>query len=347
MDEHILVVVGTSAGGLHELLVSQLPRSFPAAMLVVQHTAPGFTSRLADILDEAGSMPATIARHGDRIMPGHIYIAPADHHLLVTDSRIELSRGPRENFSRPAIDPLFRSAAQAHGPDVIAVLLSGMLGDGTVGLMAVKAHGGTTIVQDPLEAPFSEMPANAIEHAPVDHVLSIDDIAALLAQRTGKSSTSEGLAPMTTSIDNSSDIVRRDLKAQAEDRRSGQTATFGCPECGGTLWQIPMEGVEQYRCHVGHAYAPDVLMEGMSYKLENALWSAVRGLVERAVFARQTAARHRAAGRQEQAQALLEQADQDEAHMHLIRAQVLGLSASEERRAVGTGDTGRREKAKT
>ncbi len=328
-----LIVVGTSAGGLYELkkLVSRLPRDLAAPVLIVQHTEPGFASRLAEILGSAGPLPAALAQHGDPIEPGRIYIAPPDHHMLVDDHHIALSRGPRENFSRPAIDPLFRSAAQAGGPGVIAVLLSGMLGDGTVGLMAVKAHGGTTVVQDPKEAPFSQMPEAAISHAPVDHILPVDDIATLLARTAGRSPIPVSQPTMSASTDNADDLVQRDLEAQAEDQRSGQTATYSCPECGGTLWQVDVgEDLGRFRCHVGHAYAPEALMRGISRALENALWSAVRGLVERATFARQTAARHRAAGRNAQAQAMLEQAAQDEAHMRLIRAQVLGLSAPEE-----------------
>ena len=325
-------VVGASAGGFNALrrLATELPRDLDAAVLVVLHLAPDFPSNLAQFLGAVGNLPVAQANHDDPIVPGRIYVAPPDHHMLVHDSRIVLSRGPRENFSRPAIDPLFRSAAQAYGPRVTGVVLSGTLGDGTVGLMVVKAHGGTTVVQDPKDLKYSQMSELAIESAPIDYILPIEKIAALLVERANGSTSKSGAgAAMETSLENSPDLVNRDLKAQAEDQRSGQTATYSCPECGGTLWQIDEQNmVQQFRCHVGHAYAPDALLSGISNNMENALWTAVRALVERGTLNRQIAKRLRDNGREARAQAMEEQAALDNQHMKLIRENILGLASA-------------------
>ena len=330
MSASQLVVVGASAGGFNALrqLASELPGDLDAAILVVLHMAPDFPSDLHRFLSAVGKLPAVQARHDEPIAAGRIYVAPPDRHLLVTDGRLALSHGARENFSRPAIDPLFRSAAQSWGPRVTGVLLSGTLGDGTVGLMAVKAHGGTTVVQDPTHLQFSEMSKLAIESAPVDHVLPIEKIALLLREKAGGArATLEGSPPMTTAIENSATVVQRDLRAQAEGQRSGQTATYSCPECGGTLWQIDEPGgVQQFRCHVGHAYAPEALLSGLSNNLENALWTAVRAMVERATLNRQMAKRHREKGREKWAKAMDDQAARDDHYMHLIRENILELS---------------------
>lgn len=326
-----LFVIGASAGGLAPLryLASELPAALDAAILVVLHTPPDFPSLAHELLGTTGRLPASQARHDELIVPGRIYVAPPDRHMLVQHGKLALSQGPRENFSRPAIDPLFRSAAQAYGRRVTGVVLSGTLGDGTVGLMVIKAHGGTTVVQDPKTSQYGEMSELAIASAPIDYILSIDEIAALLVQKaSGSTSTSEPLL-MKSSFDDADALVERDLRAQAHGMRNGQAATYACPECGGTLWQIGDKEALQFRCHVGHAYAPEALVRGMSTNLENALWSAVRALVERATIKRQLAKRHRDRGQDKMALALDEQAQQDDRHMKMIRENILGLRATD------------------
>jgi two-component system chemotaxis response regulator CheB len=331
MSVRNLFVVGASAGGFNALrqLASQLPADLDAAILVVLHIAPDFPSNLHQFLSVVSKLPAVQANHDDPIVAGRIYVAPPDRHMLVHDGKIALSHGPRENFSRPAIDPLFRSAAQTYGPRVTGVVLSGTLGDGTVGMMVVKAHGGTTVVQDPKDLQFSQMSELAIANAPIDYVLPIDRISALLIEKANGSSSKHGTtAPMETSLEKSSDLVRQDLQAQVDGRRSGQTATYSCPECGGTLWQLDEQDMaQQFRCHVGHTYTPEALAGGMSNNLENALWSAVRALVERSTLNRQMAKRHRDSGRERWAQSMEEQAAQDDRYMKMIRENILGLSA--------------------
>lgn len=329
MSVNNLILLGASVGGLHELkaIAAGLPGDLDAAVLIVQHVEPTFATRLPEILGEVSELPASLATDGQPIETGAIYVAPADCHLVVTDSRLELQRGPRENYSRPAIDALFRTAAQNYGPRVTAVVLSGTLGDGTVGLMVVKAHGGTTVVLDPKYAQYSEMPELAIARAPIDHVLPVSGIIELLAQRTSSSEQSDkAFTPMNTPFEKADLLVKRDLQQQAEDLHGSQVATYSCPECGGTLWQIDMEDkARQFRCHVGHIYAPEALLTGMSQNLEDALWSAVRAMVERSTLARQLAKRHRANNQERLAVALEEQAEQDDRQMRLIRHEVLGV----------------------
>ena len=177
------IVVGASAGGVQALqaLVSQLPPEFPASILVVLHMMTSATSVLHNILDRAGPLGATQARDGDRLERGHVYVAPPDFHMLLRASAIHLSGGPRENGHRPAIDPLFRSAARAFGPRVIGVILSGTLDDGTDGLRLIKELGGGTVVQDPADAAYGSMPESAIRHVAPDRVVPLAEIGATLA----------------------------------------------------------------------------------------------------------------------------------------------------------------------
>lgn len=178
------IVIGASAGGVEVLirLVGSLPADLPAALFVVLHTPANHTSRLPQILARHGKLPAAHARDGEAIAPGRIYVAPPDEHLLAQDGSVRLSHGPRENHTRPAIDVLFRSAANAYGERVVGVVLSGTLWDGTAGLIAIKRQGGVAIVQDPEEAGFAAMPRNAISGDHPDWVLPLADIATTLVR---------------------------------------------------------------------------------------------------------------------------------------------------------------------
>lgn len=182
-----LVVVGASAGGVQALrtMVQGLPDDLAAAVLVVLHIPMGAPSALAKILARSGALPANTAQHGEQILPGRIYVAPAGQHLLVDGDRIALSGGPTENGHRPAVDPLFRSAAQHFGPRVLGVILSGSRDDGAAGLAAVAERGGVPIVQDPETAQHRSMPCAALEKLPVEHVLPPAEIGRLVAELVG------------------------------------------------------------------------------------------------------------------------------------------------------------------
>lgn len=147
---HDIIVVGASAGGVETLaeMVSRLPADLPAAVFIVLHVPPYGTSVLPSILSRRGPLPAYHPADGEQIRPGRIYVAPPDHHLIIQQDKVRLTRGPAENRHRPAIDTLFRSAARFYGPRVAGVVLTGTLDDGTAGLLAVKMRGGSALAQD-------------------------------------------------------------------------------------------------------------------------------------------------------------------------------------------------------
>jgi len=329
-----VVVVGASAGGVEALiaLVAGLPPELPAAVCVVLHTPPHATSHLPQILGRSGPLPVAHATHGAPLLAGRIFIAPPDHHLLVRPGQLEVGRGPRENRSRPAIDPLFRSAARAYGSRAIAVVLSGTLDDGATGLLSVRAHGGTLIVQDPADALYDGMPLAALRAVRPDHVLPLAGIAPLLVDLCRQASNREGATTMAATTDMvapESDspgeaLVRHDLTAQAAGARSDQLAPFACPECGGTLWQLGADEEAQFRCHTGHIYSPLALLAQQSEDLEAALWRCVRMLTEKATLARQLAAQALMRGNAAAAARIHEQVSLDELHSRVLREQLLG-----------------------
>lgn len=287
------MVVGASAGGVEALkqLTEHLPFDLHAAIFVVLHIATDSPSVLPMILEKNGKLPVSSAKDGESIQGGHIYVAPPDHHLLlVTEGIITLSQGPKENRHRPAIDPLFRSASRTYGNKVIGVVLSGMLDDGTAGLITIKRRNGVCIAQDPKEASFPSMPQSAIDNADVDHVVSLIDLPQLLVKLTSEDIEEE---PMTKS---SSGQERESEKAMSGDEPTepgttdGKLVAITCPDCGGNLWE-KIEGKNaHFQCHVGHAYSGLSLLEGNSEAVEEALWMALRIIQERITICRELAA---------------------------------------------------------
>jgi two-component system chemotaxis response regulator CheB len=250
-----IIVVGTSAGGVETLrrLVHGLPPGFPAALFVVCHFPANARSRLPEILSRAGPLLATHAQDDEPIRAGHIYVAPPDFHMILSPGRVRLTRGPRENHHRPAIDPLFRSAARVFGPRVIGIILSGSLSDGTAGLLAVRAAGGVAIVQGPRDAEVPSMPQHAGTTAGADHVLAVSAIPPVLVQLVQHPASNEGDLDMDP-IDKMPQRVEQDMAEQEEGKRHGELSIFTCPECGGAMWQVDEQEVVRFRCHVGHSY---------------------------------------------------------------------------------------------
>jgi two-component system, chemotaxis family, protein-glutamate methylesterase/glutaminase len=276
-----LVVVGASAGGVGTLegLVGRLPDDLGVAVLVVLHVPSSGVSVLADILDRACSLPVRRAQDGVELERSRILVAPTDHHLLVEGTRVALSRGPLVNGHRPAVDPLFESAARIYGP---RVLLSGTLDDGVAGLGAIKQEGGVTAVQDPDQAPYPGMPQAAIEAAVADYVLSTGDLARLLA-----SAGTGGAGPLRPVGAGEARVIADDSQGPAV------LSALTCPNCGGALWEHQRNGVVQFECRVGHQYSPASLFEVQGEALDDALWAAHRALLERADLARRMARRLR------------------------------------------------------
>jgi two-component system chemotaxis response regulator CheB len=331
-----LIVVGTSAGGVDALvqLVRGLPAGFPASIFVVCHFPAGKRSLLPNVLSRAGPLLATHALDGEPFQPGHIYVAPPDHHLLLTDDgRMRLTRDARENNARPAIDPLFRSAARNYGPRVIGVILTGALSDGTAGLIAVRTAGGLGIVQDPNDARIASMPQTAASIAGADHIVPVARLAELLVELVRDPSPIRGAETMEPKpvdpIERMPDIVDRDMSAQAHNARRGKVSTFTCPECGGALWQVDEPDLIRFRCHVGHAYNGETLLAEQSEALEAALWTAVRTFRERSVLGRQLAERERGKGNAGAAARFEEQSTQAARYAALIVEHVLRSAGDE------------------
>ena len=277
-----LIVIGASAGGLTPLrtITSALPPELPATVLVVMHISSTANSVLPAILSRGTDLSVAPAQDGMEIRHGRVIVAPPDRHLTVVDGRVELTRGPRENGHRPAVDPLFRTAADQYGPACAGVILSGSRDDGAVGLAQVKANGGVTIVQDPDEATYEGMPVSALAGTAVDFMLPAERIAELLvALAEGRvDSKKVNGAPVTP-------YVRQD-----------EILSVLCPECGGTLFQGDELGVTYFHCHVGHRYSARSLLAAHAEGVERAMWTAVRSLEDRAGLLRRMAARATATG---------------------------------------------------
>jgi two-component system chemotaxis response regulator CheB len=271
-----IVVVGGSAGGVEALLglVAGLPADLPAAVLIVMHIGADTPTALPRLLERAGPLPVEIAADGEPIRPGRIYLAPADRHLLVGDGRLAVAVGPREHGFRPAVDPLFRSAAQTYGARVIGVILSGGLDDGTLGLQQIKEHGGLAVVQRPDDAKVTGMPCSAIRHVQVDHVLPVRRMGRLVARLAGRNSARASPRRLRTNGQR-----RREVRRTADLEPERPTA-ITCPECGGALREDRNGDVERFRCHVGHGFTADSLGAEHTKRVEAALWTALRTLEE-------------------------------------------------------------------
>lgn len=296
MPGHDIIVIGSSAGGIKALnaIVTDLPADINAAFFIVQHLAPDRPSILPKILEDVGSLPASHPTDGEKIQPGRIYVALPDHHLLVNQGYIRVVHGPQENRFRPAIDALFRSAARAYGPRVVGVVLSGYLDDGTVGLQAIKKRGGVTIVQDPDEAEYPDMPKSALRYVKIDHCLPLSEIPALLVSLANEPAAEEEEYPLPKDIEVEANIAEQQMNTKEfleNVEEIGTLTTYTCPDCNGSIWQIGDQDPLRFRCHVGHSFTTDVFFAEQTQNLENALWSAVRVLEEKVTLSRHLAER--------------------------------------------------------
>jgi two-component system chemotaxis response regulator CheB len=196
MARRDIIVLGASAGGLEALknIVAELPADLPASLFVVVHSSPNGPGLLPQILNHVGTLPAAHPQPEEPIQPGRVYVAPPDYHLLVGPNRVRIWYGPKINRFRPAIDPLFRSAAEACGPRVVGVLLSGGgSGDGITGLMAIQRAGGLVIVQSPQDAAVPALPSAALAVMKIDQVLPAAEIGKLLARIPSRETPGGGL----------------------------------------------------------------------------------------------------------------------------------------------------------
>lgn len=282
MPTRDIIVVGGSAGGIEALqrLVKGLPADLPAAVLVVLHTHPTSPGYLPQILERSGPLPALHAADGQPLLPGRIVVAPPDQHMLIERERVRLTRGPKENRSRPAIDPLFRSAAYFHGPRVIGVVLSGLLDDGTAGLWTVKDRGGLAVVQALAEAQFPSMPESALRHVAVDHQLPAGLIGPLLVRLAAQPLPDLPAAPPRGSLELETRIAMEDSALERGIFNLGELSPFTCPECHGVMVQLREGGLLRFRCHTGHAFSASTLLSELTASIEESLWSTMRGMEE-------------------------------------------------------------------
>lgn len=296
MPGHDIIVIGASTGGVEALstLARSLPRDVPAALFVVVHIPAQAPSALPTILERSGPLPARHAVDGEPIQPGRIYVAPPDLHLLVESGRVRLMRGPKENRSRPAIDPLFRSAARVYGPRVVGVILTGALNDGTAGLLAIKRRGGMAVVQDPADAFFPSMPESALEYVHADYCLPLAQIGPVLARLAHEPAPGEGAFSLPAEMEAEEKMTEMDEAMMQSEPRPGNLSAFTCPECKGTLWEIHDGGLLRFRCRQGHAFTGESMVAEQSEAVEEALWMALNILQESAQMSERMAneARH-------------------------------------------------------
>jgi two-component system chemotaxis response regulator CheB len=285
-----IVVIGASAGGLaaFRTIVSALPADFPAAIFVVQHMASSAPSLLPELLGAFSSLPARHPDDGEAIERGTIYVAPPDHHLVIQPGHLHLVRGPKENGFRPAIDATFRSAALAYGRRVIGVVLTGMLDDGTAGLLAIKRHGGLALVQEPRDAAYPSMPQSACRYVDVDRVCRLDEVALQLIQLVHPDVGAEEVL-MDDRTASEVGISNMERAALQRADQLGTPSPFSCPDCGGVLAEYYDGELLRFRCQVGHAYSPDSFFAQQTEELDGSLWAAFRALDERVNLARRLA----------------------------------------------------------
>jgi two-component system chemotaxis response regulator CheB len=286
--EHDVVVIGASAGGVEALctLVSMLPSDLPASIFIVLHIPAQSPSLLPEILSRQGPLHSKHPENGEQIRHGQIYVAPPDLHMLVGQGHIRLSRGPKENRHRPAIDVLFRSAALNYGTRVIGIILTGSLDDGTAGMLAIKRRGGMTVVQNPADAMYPSMPQSALTHVQIDQCMSLTEIGQMLPSLVAEPAPPQAAYPVPQEMEEEVKIAEMDMAEMNSSTHAGVPSAFTCPDCGGTLWEIHDGNLVRFRCRVGHSFSLESMLAGQNEALEQALWVALETLEETASLQR-------------------------------------------------------------
>lgn len=338
MQTRNIIVMGASAGGFEAFrkLVGDLPPDLPASIFIVWHMSPDIRGVLPDVLNRANSIYAAHAYDNESIKPNRIYVAPPDRHLVIEKDRVRVTRGPKENRFRPAVDPLFRSAAYAYNERVIGVVLSGALDDGTSGLWTIKQRGGLAIVQDPCDAEVPSMPENALREVAVDYTVPIAEMAALLTRLSQETIEEVHEVVMEGNGKNGKVDQQTDQQLALEVRiaeeesafeggvmQLGELTPFTCPECHGVLSALRDGTRKRFRCHTGHAFSADSLLSALTENIEDSLYSAIRG-VEESVMLLNHIGDHFAEVNQPKLAALyFQKAKEAEARTALVRKAVL------------------------
>jgi two-component system chemotaxis response regulator CheB len=327
MSERDIIAIGGSLGAIEAMgeICAGLPPAFPAAILVVIHTVSYRHHQLADIFARAGPNPVHTAMDGERVQRGQIYVAPADHHLLVIDDFIRLGRGPRENMARPSVDPLFRSVAAQYGTRAMGVVLTGLLNDGAAGIVAIKRCGGLTIVQNPSDALAAEMPMGALRMADVDYRARAADIAGVLSRLVGQLVPPPGTPPADLGLE--VDIALGGPVTSELLQRLGDPAALSCPACGGVLNEMRERPPLRFRCQVGHAYTAEAVAAAKESSVDEAIRVALRIIEERSVLVGKMAREAAEMGREAVARSYRKRWDEYERYANSLRKAVVAAAA--------------------
>ena len=324
-----IIVMGASAGGITALkkVLGGLSATLDAAILIVLHVSPRSNcSVIAQGFQKQTALRCRVAANMMPLESGVVYLAPADHHLMVKGTTMLINNGAHENKYRPSIDVLFRSAAVAFGHRVIGVILTGMLEDGTSGMVAVKRGGGLCVVQDPDEAEFSDMPQSVLNNVKVDYRGSLDEIPAIIQEIVSQPLPPYTIVPNELQIE--ADITEKMMSNIDDLKLIAERSDFICPDCGGGLWAIKNDPLHRYRCHTGHVYTEKLLFDLQDQKIEESVWVAIRLLEEKVNLMVLMQSRKDSEG--ESVRSLLYQRRIDEMNMHIARLKLfLGALATE------------------
>jgi two-component system chemotaxis response regulator CheB len=316
-----LIAIGASAGGIDAIsaILNALPADFPASICVVVHLSPDSPGVLDVVLRRASALPVVAVTHREMLRPGTVYVPVPNQHLIVEPSLVRASHGPKENRFRPAIDPLFRSAAQTFGPRAVGVVLTGGLDDGTAGLWAIKQCGGVAVVQDPADALVPSMPRSAQTYVAVDNSVPHAENPTLLLQLAHEDQQRAGGYTAPQSLDVEVNIAKQDAALMAGIQQLGAPSIYSCPECHGVLLRLEEGGRVRFRCHTGHAYSPDSLLADMDAAIEESLWDSVRALQEKVILVRHLEEHARNRGDAQRAELLAQAAAEASSRAERVR----------------------------
>lgn len=326
-EPKFIVVVGASAGGIRamEELVMQLDPDWNAAYFLVLHLSrKGIGKYLFQRLQESTKLTCKIGTNGEPICRGVIYIAPPDEHMLLTKEHVVIGQGAPENRWRPSVNNLFRSAAASFNARVIGIILTGMLDDGTAGMSAVKRAGGITVVQDPNEADYPDMPLSVLDNVEVDHTESLSKIGTLLGEIIRNAEPKEAAVPEDVIFETEVDLR---VSTRTENLAKFEKIDINCPDCGGGLYVTQKDHPTHYRCHVGHSFTDRELLIRVSEVLENTFWTSLRMMEERRALLLKLAKKDEARGYSSTASRHKEKAKEMEGHIENLK-QILFRASS-------------------
>jgi two-component system, chemotaxis family, protein-glutamate methylesterase/glutaminase len=324
VEQQHLIAIGGSTGAIQVLrdVLGRLPGDLAAPVLVTVHVGAHGRDLLAAILDGEASLAVTTASEGEKALPGRVYVAPADRHLLVIDGVLRLGRGPRENLSRPAIDAMFRSVAANSGSGAIGLLLTGRLNDGASGLAAIKQCGGTTAVQDPHDSEEPEMPMGGLRASEVDFRAPVPGLADLLVHLASRSLGPPIVVPDALALEVEIALGRPSDAAMMS--KIGVPVPLSCPSCGGVLSQVPGPPL-RFRCQIGHGFTGEVLDHEQDCRLKGAIGAALRIVDERVTLIDRMAEDARQAGRTGSQEDYQERALELRTQSETLRTALIGL----------------------